>query len=126
MSKTVLDVGQCNPDHSSISGLLKQNFGVDVQRAQSHQQALTMAKDLQPALVLINRLYDANGDQGMETLKALKADDATASIPVMIVSNYSDAQDAAVAAGAVQGFGKSSLTATKTIQCLAKFLRPQS
>lgn len=126
MSKTVLDVGQCNPDHSSISGLLKQHFGVDVQRAQSHQQALTMANDLQPALVLINRLYDANGDQGMETLKALKADDATTSIPVMIVSNYSDAQDAAVAAGAVHGFGKSSLTATKTIQCLAKYLSPQS
>lgn len=126
MSKTVIDVGQCNPDHASISGLLKRNFEVDVQRANSHAQALAMAKDLQPALVLINRLYDANGDPGMETLKTLKADDATTSIPVMIVSNYADAQEAAIAAGAVQGFGKSALNATDTLDCLAKYLNPSA
>lgn len=122
MSKTVLDVGQCNPDHSSISGLLTQNFDVAVERAHSHDQAITMAKDLQPALILINRLYDANGDEGMETLKALKADDATAGIPVMIISNYADAQQAAVAAGAVQGFGKSALSAPETLGLLRECL----
>jgi CheY-like chemotaxis protein len=118
MSKTVLDVGQCNPDHSSITSLLTQNFDVSVQRAHSHDQALMMAKESQPALILINRLYDADGSEGMETLAALKADDVTANIPVMVVSNYSDAQDAAVAAGAVQGFGKSALNTPKTIELL--------
>jgi CheY-like chemotaxis protein len=118
MSKTVLDVGQCNPDHSSITSLLKQHFDVNVQKAHSHDQALTMAKDSQPALILINRLYDVGGSEGMETLKALKANETTADIPVMVVSNYSDAQDAAVAAGAVQGFGKSALNTPKTIELL--------
>ena len=118
MSKTVLDVGQCNPDHSSISGLLTQNFDVNIQRAHSHEQAITMAKDLKPDLVLINRLYDANGDEGMETLRALKADEATSNIPIMVVSNYSDAQDAAVAAGAIQGFGKSALNTPETLALL--------
>ncbi|MDA8563434.1 response regulator [Mariniblastus sp.] len=123
MSKIVLDVGQCNPDHSSISGLLKQHFDdVTVQRVHAHDEAIAKAKELQPALVLINRLYDANGDEGMETLAALKADDATAKIPVMIVSNYADAQEAAVAAGAVQGFGKSALNAPETTALLSEHL----
>ena len=77
-----------------------------------------MAKDLKPDLVLINRLYDANGDEGMETLRALKADEATSNIPIMVVSNYSDAQDAAVAAGAIQGFGKSALNTPETLALL--------
>jgi len=122
MPQTVLDVGQCNPDHSSISSLLTRNFDVNVQRAQSHQQAITMAKDLQPALILINRLYDADGSEGMKTLAAIKADDATAAIPVMIISNYADAQQAAVAAGAVQGFGKSSLNTPETTAVLSQHL----
>ncbi len=122
MSKTVLDAGQCNPDHSSISGLLTQNFDVNVQRAHSHEQAVSMAKDLQPALILINRLYDANGSEGMETLAALKADDVTSKIPVMIVSNHADAQAAAIAAGAVQGFGKSSLNTPETTALLREHL----
>ena len=123
MSKNVIDVGQCDPDHSSISGLLKQHFDVTVHRANSHAEAIAMTAELKPALVLINRLYDADGSEGMETLRTLKADDATASVPVMIVSNYSDAQDAAVAAGAVQGFGKASLTSQSTVDLLQEYLR---
>lgn len=122
MNKTVLDVGQCNPDHSSISGLLKQHFDVNVQRVHAHDEAIAMTKELKPALVLINRLYDANGDEGIETLRALKADDATAAIPVMIVSNYADAQEAAITAGAVQGFGKSSLNTPETAALLSEHL----
>ena len=122
MSKTVLNVGQCNPDHASISGLLTKNFGVDVHRANSHDEAIKMTAELKPALVLINRLYDANGSEGMETLRALKSDDATANIPVMIVSNYADAQTAATEAGAVQGFGKSALADPKTVSLLTEFL----
>ena len=102
--------------------MLKQHFDVDVQRVHAHDEAIAKAKELQPALVLINRLYDANGDEGMETLAALKADDATAKIPVMIVSNYADAQEAAVAAGAVQGFGKSALNAPETTALLSEHL----
>ncbi len=122
MSKTVLDVGQCALDNSNITSMLKQNFDVDVQKAHSHDQALTMAKESKPALILINRLYDVGGSEGMETLKALKADDATADIPVMIVSNFEDAQEAAVAAGAMQGFGKSALESTETITLLGQHL----
>jgi hypothetical protein len=39
----------------------------------------------------------------------VKEDDALAKVPVMLVSNYAAAQAEAVAAGAVPGFGKSSL-----------------
>ena len=126
MSSTILDVGQCNPDHSSISALLRRNFDADVQRAQSHNEAISMAKEVQPALILINRLYDRDGSEGMETLRVLKADNVTAEIPVMIVSNYADAQQAAVAAGAVQGFGKSALKDPETIKRIEECLTSSS
>jgi len=40
----------------------------------------------------------------------------------MVVSNYQDAQTAAVEAGAVQGFGKSALNTDQTKELLAKYL----
>ena len=73
-------------------------------------------------LILINRLMDADGSPGMDILSTLKSDSATKDVPVMIVSNYADAQDAAVAAGAVKGFGKSALNADSTKEALAKYL----
>ncbi len=122
MSKDVIDVGQCNVDHPNISSLLTQHFDVTVHRAHSHDQAMTMARELNPALILVNRLLDADGSPGMNVLASLQSDNATADIPLMIVSNYAEAQEAAVAAGAVQGFGKSSLNAPETVALLGKYL----
>lgn len=124
MSKIVLDIGQCNPDHSNISNMLAQNFDVTIERAHSHEQAIALAMAQKPALVLINRLYDADGRAGMDTLKVLKANDSTAHISVMIVSNYAETQETAIAAGAVAGFGKSTLHSVETINLLKIHLTP--
>ena len=122
MTKKVIDVGQCNLDNGNIGRLLKGTFGAEVLRAHSHDEALAMAAEHQPALVLINRLYDADGSEGMETVRAIKADEAMSGIPVMIVSNFADAQTAAVEAGAVHGFGKSALNDPATVTLLGEFL----
>jgi DNA-binding NtrC family response regulator len=61
-------------------------------------------------LVLVNRVFDAGGE-GLKFIESLKnAGEAT---PVMLVSDYADAQAAAVANGAVMGFGKSALGAAE-------------
>jgi DNA-binding NtrC family response regulator len=57
-------------------------------------------------LVLVNRVFDAGGE-GLKFIEALKK--SGNGVPVMLVSDYADAQAAAVAQGAVMGFGKSGL-----------------
>ena len=50
-----------------------------------------------------------NGASGLEFISQLKEDPALAEIPVMLVSNFPDAQKQALARGALLGFGKASL-----------------
>lgn len=120
--KKVLDVGQCNADHSSISNLLSRHFEVELHRAHSHDDVVSLVADHSFDLIFINRLLDADGSPGMKVLQALKSDESVSSTPVMVISNYYDAQKAAIEAGAVQGFGKSKLNAPETIELLNPFL----
>lgn len=115
MTKRVLNVGQCNPDHASISRFLTMNFRAAVDRADELDETLEMLRAKSYDLVLINRKLDIDYSDGMRILKTLKADEEFREIPVMIVSNYADAQEAAVAAGAAHGFGKAELGKPETI-----------
>lgn len=115
MTKRVLNVGQCNPDHASISRFLTMNFRAAVDRADELDETLEMLRAKSYDLVLINRKLDIDYSDGMRILKTLKADEEFREIPVMIVSNYADAQEAAVAAGAARGFGKAELGHPDTV-----------
>ncbi|MFK7768993.1 MAG: response regulator [Mariniblastus sp.] len=125
-SKKVLDVGQCNMDHTRISEVLNESFNVEVLRAHSNGEAIEMAKQDSFDLILINRLFDRDGSPGMDTLTQLKSDTNLSEVPVMVVSNFEDAQNAAVAAGAVPGFGKAALNepagTSATVALLSEFL----
>ncbi|MCA9036879.1 MAG: response regulator [Planctomycetaceae bacterium] len=112
--KTVLSVGQCRPDQAAISHFLTSAFEVSVTTADYAEDAIDAVKTESPDLVLINRKLDADYSDGMEILKALKADPTTASVAVMLVSNFSEWQEKAVAAGALYGFGKAELAAPET------------
>ena len=120
--KKILNVGQCDFDHSNISQALAQNFNVEVQRASTHDQAVQLASETSFDLILVNRLLDIDGSPGMDVLESLKSNPETKPTPVMIVSNYDDAQDKAVTAGAVRGFGKTALTAPETVLMLQEYL----
>jgi CheY-like chemotaxis protein len=105
--KRVLDVGQCGPDHAAIVSFLSRNFpGVEVGRAALGDDAMEQLKSGRYDLVLVNRKLDEDYSDGVEVLKRIKADPATADVPVMLVTNYPDHQQAAVELGAVYGFGK--------------------
>jgi CheY-like chemotaxis protein len=120
-SKRVLSLGQCAADHSSISRLLRDQFGADVVPAHSPREAMEELARRDYALVLVNRLLNAGGS-GLDFITRLKSNELTAQLPVMLVSDRADAQQQAVAGGALPGFGKSALRSPATVRRLAAVL----
>lgn len=114
--KKVLDVGNCDPDHASISAFFSSNFDVQMGRAKLPTDTMSQLKSGPWDLVVINRKLDEDYTDGLEIIKQMKADPATQDVPVMLVSNLAEHQDAAVAAGALRGFGKLEYAAPETVE----------
>jgi two-component system chemotaxis response regulator CheY len=114
MPLRVLDVGQCVPDHAAIRRLLESKFAAQVVQTHGMEDTLAELQRGQFALVLVNRKLDADYSDGMEIIKRIKADPQLSGVAVMLVSNYPDAQQQAVAIGAEMGFGKAQLTSAET------------
>jgi CheY-like chemotaxis protein len=122
MSKRVLDVGNCSADHARISVWLKRTFRAEVVRAHGPADALAALRDRPFDLVLVNRLLDRDGSEGLEIIQTIKATPELAAVPVMLITNYPEHQERAVAAGAELGFGKAELGTAEAQQKLAPFL----
>jgi CheY-like chemotaxis protein len=122
MPKRVLDVGNCGPDFGSMSRFLTKNFDVTVDQAHGPGDALEKLRSGEYALVLINRKLDQDYSDGTEILKLIKGDAGFAGVPVMIVTNYAEHQDAAVTLGAERGFGKLEYGKPETLEKLKPFL----
>ncbi len=120
--RRVLSVGQCAFDHSSIARHLNRGHGAEVIGAETFHEALATLRGERFDLVLVNRVSDADGSSGIDLIRTLKNDPALASIPVMLVSNYADAQQQAEALGALPGFGKSEIQQEKAQQRLGAVL----
>ena len=121
-AKRVLSVGQCGLDHGGIAHTFRHAFDAEVTAAATHAQALELLRKNTFDLVLVNRVLDADGDSGVDLIHQIKADEALRATPVMLVSNYADAQKEAVAEGAEPGFGKSSLGRPEMLQGVRPFL----
>src|SRR4051812_28312149 len=102
MSRRVLSVGQCGFDHGGISRTVRAEFGAEGVSAETAEEAVAAVRGSGFALVLVNRLFDADGGSGLELIGRLKAE--AGEVPVMLVSNFADAQAKAEAAGAAPGF----------------------
>jgi CheY-like chemotaxis protein len=122
MPKQVLDVGQCGPDHATISRYLSQHFDCEVVRAHALPDALERLKCQPFDLVLVNRKLDVDYSDGLDVIRQIKSDPATAGVPVMMITNYAEHQDAAVAAGALRGFGKLEFDKPETRDRIAAIL----
>lgn len=107
--KRVLSVGQCFADSSSITRVFSQHFQAQVVSADSADEALSLLRGGKFDLILVNRVLDADQTYGLEIIRQVKADHELATTPVMLVSNYDDAQSEAVRVGALPGFGKAAL-----------------
>src|SRR5688572_3272160 len=118
----VLDVGNCVPDHAAIRGMLEKTYRADVVQADGPDDALAALAQEPFDLVLVNRKLDQDYSDGLEIIKQIKADNRLAGVPCMLITNYHDQQQMAVAAGAEYGFGKKELYVAETHARLAKFL----
>ena len=113
--KIIMSVGQCVPDHYSIARLMNE-LGFDIEKVDYPEQALELLikNKNQYALVLVNRKIDIDYSDGLELIKKIKSHPEIKDIPVMLVSNFPEAQEEAVKNGALYGFGKAELNKTET------------
>ncbi len=102
--RTVALVGHCGPDVFALRSALR--------GALPGAEVITVGDDntlagAEADLLLINRVLDGrfSVDSGLDMIAAR----AGAGAPVMLISNFEDAQEAAVRAGALPGFGKNEL-----------------
>ena len=123
MPKRVLDIGNCVPDHAALRRLLESNFHAEVIQADGSTDALAILRQEPIDLILVNRKLDMDYSDGMEVIEQIKADPKLANLPCMLITNYPDQQQLAVAAGAEYGFGKKELHTPDTRSRLAKFLQ---
>jgi two-component system chemotaxis response regulator CheY len=118
MSKKVVLVGHCGPDNSylrmsvgSVDRSLKVVSADDLEELYAH------LKDGADLLLLNRELgYGFDDSMGIDLIRSLRPKHPD--LKMMLVSNYPDAQAAAVAAGAVPGFGKRELGSTRVAQLL--------
>ena len=123
MTKRVLDVGNCTVDHTAIRTMLERSYGAEVAQTHGPDDTLATLRDQPFDLVLVNRKLDQDYSDGLEIIRTIKQDLQLAKLPCMLVTNYPDQQQTAVAAGAEYGFGKKELYAEATHERLAKFLK---
>jgi CheY-like chemotaxis protein len=121
-AKRVLSVGQCGADHYGISLTFRQAFGAEVEAASTEAEALRLLRQEPFALVLVNRVFDADGDSGVDLIRRVKADETLRTAPMLLVSNYADAQREAAEAGAEPGFGKADLGRPEMLDRVRPFL----
>lgn len=122
MPKTVIDCGNCGPDHNSIRNMIQSHFDAVVQQTHGSEDTLRRLRQGDVDLVIVNRKLDRDYSDGIEVIRQIKSDAQGADVPVMLISNYEEHQQAAVAIGAVPGFGKLALSDPKTPSLFEPFL----
>jgi CheY-like chemotaxis protein len=120
-SKTVLIVGNCDHDHGQLKQLIE-SFAAGVLRAHTIPEALQVLETEVVDLVLVNRMLDRDNSQGLELVRGMQTGPSTKKVPVMLVSNFPEAQSQAIEEGAAPGFGKDCLNAPTTRQLLLRYL----
>jgi PleD family two-component response regulator len=121
-AKRVLSVGQCLADGPRIAHTLRQAFDAQTTHVADADEAVTTLRQAPFDLVLINRVFDADGGSGLDLIRRLQGDQELKATPVMLVSNFDDAQAEAVKAGAAPGFGKAALGRPQMLARVAPYL----
>lgn len=121
--KTIMSVGQCNPDHNGLANFLTKNFECNIIRINSTHEAITALQKQGVDLVLVNRKLDVDYTDGTILIEKMQKDTKLRQIPIMLISNYLESQEEAIRLGAVRGFGKSEYKSEETIKRVAEILK---
>lgn len=105
-------------DHGTLSAYLAEEFSAEVDSSDDSDTALDQVRSGAYDLVIVNRIFDRTGESGIRFIEALTKE-RPAGPPVMLLSNFPEAQAEAEAVGAVPGFGKAALQAPTTRQRIA-------
>ena len=122
MSKRVVLVGHCGPD-SSFLRIAVSRAGKDVQvMAADDGRELKRALDSGVDLLLFNRQleFGFDDDEGVAAIRKLRP--TYPDVKMMLVSNYPEAQAAAVAEGALPGFGKREMNTPRVTELIREAL----
>lgn len=117
----ILDVGQCGFDGPRMARLWHEALGAEVDCANTGDNAVEMLQRTDYDVVLVNRVLASDKSSGLEVIKRLLV--LQREIPVMLVSDLAEAQDAAVALGAMRGFGKVHLGERSTLDLVSRVAR---
>lgn len=119
-------MGHCGPDSSylrmTVSSVDRSAQVISADDDESLRRALKDGVDL----LLFNRVLDFGFDEteGIAMIRALRKQHPN--VRMMLVSNYADAQSAAVAAGALPGFGKRDLGSARVKDLLRQAILGES
>jgi hypothetical protein len=118
MSSKIVLVGHCGPDSSYLRQVVMK-AAKDVRILMADDDAeLAGALEEGVDLILFNRElgYGFAEPMGVDVIKRLHAQ--LPNLKTMLVSNYAEAQTAAVANGALPGFGKREIGTPRVIELL--------
>jgi CheY-like chemotaxis protein len=122
MSKRVALIGHCGPDGSYLKmAVSAAERGLQVVAVDDEAHLQQVLRD-GVELLLFNRLLDYGfpEEEGVAVIRRLRAHHPN--LKMMLVSNYADAQSAAVKAGALPGFGKKDLGSSRVAAMLREVL----
>ena len=119
MSKKIALVGHCGPDSSYLRMTINKALNNDASIIMADDDAeLSEALGNRPDLVLFNRElgYGFSETEGVRVIEQLRK--SNPSLKMMLVTNYPEVQAAAIAAGALPGFGKRELGTARVLEVL--------
>ena len=122
MAKKVALVGHCGPDasylRSAVTSSVRGTQIMMIDEAARLDKALGDGIDL----ILMNRQLDwgFETEEGVELIRQIRAKHPN--IKTMLVSNYPEAQQEAIAAGALPGFGKREIGTSRVTDLLKSAL----
>lgn len=99
-----------------MEALWREKLGAEVDSVDYGDDAIAQWKSRKYDIALVNRVLAADGSSGLQVVESLV--NLGKGAPVMLVSDRSDAQDAAVRLGAHRGFGKSELGDPSTLDLI--------
>jgi len=118
MSKKIALVGHCGPDSSYLRmAVSSADRSAQIMMADDSSE-LNRVLEQGVDLLLLNREmpYGFDEDQGVNLIRALRS--THPAVKMMLVSNYPEAQAAAVAAGAMPGFGKREIGSKRVAEVI--------
>ncbi|MGN6725224.1 MAG: response regulator [Tepidisphaeraceae bacterium] len=113
MSRKIALVGHCGPDSYMLRSQVKHAIKDSQVDMITHAAGLERAIAEGVELLLVNRVLDGSFDdqEGVSLIKRIAA--THPHVATMLISNYPESQQAAEAAGARPGFGKSEVGSAK-------------